>query len=141
MHPRNSETRRIMRTLAMHMRALLLTVALLLPVTATAQESTRLKLPTTVYLVAITADKATTLNCTLRPGCWEDNPMYRWADKSGGPLLQMTVSTGVDLVSIWAWNKTVGRKHPKLAALGLYSMAAIRATVAARNYARVRRSY
>ena len=140
MQPSASETRRIIRTLLMHMRALLLALVLL-PATATAQESPRLKLPTTVYLVAITADKATTLNCTLRPGCWEDNPMYRWADKSGGAPLQMAVSTGVDLVSIWAWNKTVGRKHPKLAAFGLYSMAAIRATVAARNYARVRRSY
>ena len=111
---------------------------LLIASTAHAQS---MRFAVATYAAAVAADKATTLNCTLRPGCGESLPGYAWLDRKGGPRLQMAVSTSVDIASVWAWQKVVGKNHPKIAKAGLFGMAAIRGFVAARNYQRVHRSY
>lgn len=120
------------------LRSLLAVALLAITIPVQAQS---LKIPTAAYAAAIAADKATTLNCTLRVGCSEAMPGYAWLDRKGGPAAQMAVSTTIDVASVIVWRKLVGPKHPRIAAAGLYGMAAIRGFVAARNYSRVSRSY
>ena len=119
------------------MRLLILCACLCISAPVSAQS---LRLATTAYALSAAADKATTLNCTLRVGCGEATPGYAWLNRKS-PALQMAVSTSVDVASVLAWNRIVGRNHPKLAAVGLFGMAVLRGSVAARNYQRVHRAY
>jgi len=89
-----------------------------------------LKIPTIVFAGAATADLTTTYLNLSAPGI-EENPALKWTRNDA----LMTVAAGAVLTSVgvWMWNRCVGRRHPRLARLGLYIGAAIEVGVAARN--------
>lgn len=92
-----------------------------------------LKLPTIVFAGAATADWVTTYrnmdyNC---PTCGESNPLLNWVGQK--PKTTIAMGAAMDVAGVWAWNKYVGKKHKKIAAAGLYVMAAFRVFLAVRN--------
>jgi hypothetical protein len=97
-----------------------------------AQEpATSLRLPTAMYLASASADVATTVYCQSA-GCREDNPMVNWLEPRGTTIM-LVAGESADLAGLWAWNRFIGRKHPKLAAIGLYAASGVRFAIAARN--------
>jgi hypothetical protein len=95
-------------------------------------DGSSLKLPTAIYLGAASADVATTI-CCQHAGCKEDNPLVSWL-KPQGTAVMLVVGEAADLTGLWARNRFVGRKHPRLAKVGLYVVAGVRVAVAARNF-------
>lgn len=93
-----------------------------------------LTMPNIVFAGAAAADWATTYHFLSNNPGWhhEGNPLLAWADDRTGE----TIAAGIamDVVGAWALNRFVGRRHPKLAAFGLYAWAGLRGTMAARNY-------
>jgi hypothetical protein len=68
----------------------------------------------------------------------ETNPLLRpWYD-SPGQLVG--VGALMDVGGITAWNLTVGQKHPKMAATGLWVMTAFRSYLAIHNLRNERRA-
>ncbi|HEX5109517.1 MAG TPA: hypothetical protein VFV95_13765 [Vicinamibacterales bacterium] len=61
----------------------------------------------------------------------EGNPLLRPIDHSPGRMV--TVGALIDLGGITAWNLTLGKRHPKLAAAGLWTMTAFRAYLVVHN--------
>ena len=61
----------------------------------------------------------------------ETNPLLRGLDNRPGQMV--TLGAAIDVGAITAWNMTVGRKHPKVAAAGLWAMTAFRAYLAIHN--------
>jgi hypothetical protein len=105
------------------------------PVTEPTQrkpKSASLKLPTMVFAFAAGADAVTTYR-NLSAGGNELNYFLKDIDHTGATI---AVSVAADVVGVWAWNRYVGRKHPKLAKVGLYAASALRFFVAARNHHR-----
>src|SRR3712207_1551253 len=117
-----------------------LMVLLALPLPAAAQEPTsdRLRLPTMAASVAAAADWASTYHALTYFKVREMNPLLRPFESSPGKLV--TVGAAIDGVAFSAWNLTVGRKHPKLAAAGLWTMAAFRGYLAVHNLRNERRA-
>lgn len=95
--------------------------------TASAQS---LKMPTLVFAGAASADWVTTYQAQQR-GTQENNPLLSWLNTRPGPL----VATGaaLDVAGLWAWNRYVGRAHPKIAMAGLYAAAGFRLWLATNN--------
>lgn len=92
----------------------------------------------TVYSFAVAADKATTVyGLNTRADGVETNPLYSWSDNDA---ITIAVSTAVDIASIWAWQRYVGRKYPKLAKLGFYGWGSVRVGLAIHNLRLVHRS-
>ncbi len=52
----------------------------------------------------------------------------------------VTIGGLIDVAGFSAWNMTVGRKHPRLAAAGLWGMAAFRTYLAIHNIRNSRRA-
>ena len=100
---------------------------------AFAQDQPRpsLKIPTIVYASVAGADITTSLLCRP-PGCHESNPLIAWMEPQGQATMHITAAA-MDAAGVWAWNRYVGRRHPKLAKVGLYVVAAVRVGVAVRN--------
>jgi hypothetical protein len=113
------------------MRGCLLVALVLITAPASAQS---LKLPTIVYAVAGGTDAASTAYClNAHPHCHESMPHLRWLEPRGGAAAVTAGSLAFDVASIWAWNRYVGRKHPKIAAIGLYAWSAVRLSLAVHN--------
>jgi len=95
-------------------------------------EETRisLKVPTVVFMTAAAADWATTYR--VGSAGVESNPLLHWTEPNQELLITVAVAT--DLAGLYAWNRLVGRKHPKIAAVGLYAMSGMRFWLAYRNY-------
>ena len=106
-------------------------VVCLLPGAASAQESSPLKLPTVVASVAAGADWASTYHVLKNYHTRETNPLLQPWQNSPGKLV--TVGAAIDAAAFSAWNVTVGRKHPRVAAAGLWAMAAFRAYLTVHN--------
>ena len=104
----------------------------LLPGVASAQDaSNRLKLPTFVASAAAAADWASTYHALRNFELRETNPLLQSFQGEPGKLV--SVGAAIDVGTVSAWNLTMGRKHPRLAAAGLWAMAGFRAYLAIHN--------
>ena len=115
--------------------ALLLLCAV--PVAAAAQEA-NLRVPTMAASAAAAADWASTYHALKYYKVREVNPLLRPFDSDPGSMV--TLGGLIDAGGFSAWNLTVGRKHPRLAAAGLWGMAAFRAYLAIHNVRNSRRA-
>jgi hypothetical protein len=111
-----------------------LLVAVLLPSAAFAQEPQRnlLLLPTIAAGTAATADWITTYHALKFFKVQETNPLLKPMQAS--PMRMVTVGGIIDVAGVSAWNLTVGPKHDKLAAAGLWTMTAFRVYLALHNH-------
>ena len=104
----------------------------LLPGMASAQEPPqRLKLPTFAASTAAAADWASTYHALKNFHLRETNPLLQSFQDSPGQLV--TVGAAIDAAAFSTWNVTVGRKHPRIAAAGLWVMAGFRAYLVFHN--------
>lgn len=113
-----------------------LVAVLLLPAVASAQDifnqpRSNLRLPTIAASAAAAADWATTYHGLSNYHLREVNPILRPLDRKPGRMI--TVGAAIDAAAFSAWNVTVGQKHPKVAAAGLWGMAAFRTYLAIHN--------
>jgi hypothetical protein len=105
---------------------------LLVPAAAPAQELPQsLRAPTIAASIASAADWASTYHALKNFRVREANPLLRPLDRTPGRLI--TMGAVIDVASFSAWNLTVGRNHPKVAAAGLWGAAAFRAYLAIHN--------
>ena len=107
------------------------------PALAAAQDS-GLRAPTIAASVAAAADWASTYHALKYYRVRESNPMLRPLDRSPGSLV--TVGALVDMAAFSAWNVTMGRRNPRIAAAGLWGMAAFRTYITLHNLRNVQRS-
>jgi hypothetical protein len=119
-----------------------LLVVCVFPALASAQEPDgprpSLRLPTIAAGAAAAADWASTYHALRHYRVHETNPLLRpWYD-SPGQLVG--VGALMDVGGITAWNLTVGQKHPKMAATGLWVMTAFRSYLAIHNLRNERRA-
>lgn len=119
---------------ACHILAAALLVAVMLPSTAAAQEQQRGRLywPTVAASGAATADWITTYHALKFYKVREENPLLKPLDHT--PMRMVSVGGLIDIAGISAWNVTVGPKHDKLAAAGLWTMTAFRVYLAVHNH-------
>jgi len=108
-----------------------LLAVLSIPSSASAQQA-RLRWPTVVAGAAATADWGTTYHALKFFNVREQNPLLKPFQSSPGHL----VSLGgvIDVAGVSAWNLSVGRKHDRIAAAGLWTMAAFRTYLAIHNH-------
>jgi hypothetical protein len=112
--------------------AAVLLVVCLLPGTASAQDnSSRLRLPTIAASAAAAADWASTYHGLKYYKLRETNPLLQSFQRSPGQLV--TMGAAIDAATFSAWNVTVGRRHPRVAAAGLWAMAGFRAYLVVHN--------
>ena len=114
-----------------------LLVAGLLPSTAAAQDPQRqsrgrLYWPTIAATGAATADWITTYHALTFYQVHEQNPLLKPLQHT--PMRMVSVGGLIDVAGISAWNVTVGPKHDKLAAAGLWTMTAFRVYLAVHNH-------
>src|ERR1700741_2089002 len=109
-------------------------VPFLLPSGAVAQEPqrNRLLLPTIAASGAATADWITTYHALKFFKVQETNPLLKPMQAS--PMRMVTIGGIIDVAGVSAWNMTVGPKHDKLAAAGLWTMTAFRVSLAVHNH-------
>ena len=110
-----------------------LALAVACPNAAFAQEPERdrLKLPTTLFAVAAGADWVTTYHGLKHYRLRETNPLLRPFEDTPGRMVM--IGAAIDVGAAAAWHYGVGRDHPRLAAVGLWSMTAFRAYLAFHN--------
>ena len=90
-----------------------------------------LKMPTLAASIAAGADWASTYHALTYYQLRETNPMLQAFQDSPGKLI--TVGAAIDAAAFSTWNVTVGRKHPRIAAAGLWAMAGFRAFLVFHN--------
>jgi hypothetical protein len=83
-----------------------------------------MKLPTTVASIAAAADWASTYHAMTNFHVRETNFLLQPFQKSPGKLV--AVGAAIDVGTYSAWNLLVAPKHPKIAAAGMWGMAAFR---------------
>ena len=107
-------------------------VVCLTPGLAAAQDAPpSLKLPTIVASAAAGADWASTYHALKYYQLRETNPLLQSWQREPGRLV--TMGAAIDAATFSAWNVTMGRKYPKVAAAGLWAMAGFRAYLAINN--------
>lgn len=124
-------------------RRALLVLSLLVPSAALAQNPASpppaaLKAPTIAASIASAADWASTYHALSNYHVREVNPLLRPLDRTPGKMI--TIGGALDVAGISAWNLTMGRKHPKVAAAGLWGMAAFRTYLAIHNLRNTRKA-
>ena len=98
------------------------------PAAATAGD---LKAPTIAASIAAAADWATTYHTLTHFRTREANPLLRPLDHRPGAMV--AVGSAMDAGIISAWTLTVGRKNERVAAAGLWALAAFRGYLAIHN--------
>lgn len=98
-----------------------------------------LKLPVIVFAGAVSADWTTThyflSNADrAKPGQYdqETNRTLSWLNNR--PTATVLVGVAQDVAVVWAVNRFVARRHPKIAAVSLYAMSAFRVHLAIDNF-------
>jgi hypothetical protein len=111
-----------------------LLVALVIPSMATAQDRQqgRLYWPTIAAGSAATADWVTTYHALKFYRVQESNPLLKPLQAS--PARMVSVGGMIDVVGVAAWNFTIGPRHDKIAAAGLWTMTAFRLYLALHNH-------
>jgi len=112
-------------------------LSILLPAISSAGD---LKTPTIAASAAAAADWATTYHALKFYRLREANPALRPLDRD--PAAMVAVGAAMDVGLVALWNTSVGQRHERLAAAGLWTMAAFRTYLAIhnlRNEARVPR--
>jgi hypothetical protein len=111
-----------------------LLVAVISPSLATAQEPPRGRLywPTIAAGSAATADWITTYHALRFYKVQETNPLLKPMQTS--PARMVSVGGVIDVAGLAAWNLTIGPKHDKIAAAGLWTMTAFRVYLAVHNH-------
>ena len=100
--------------------------------TASAQElRPSLRIPTTLASIAAAADWASTYHAMTNYHVRETNVLLQPWQKSPGKLV--LVGAAIDVVSFTAWNKVIGPRHPRVAAGGMWAMAAFRTFLVVHN--------
>jgi hypothetical protein len=112
-------------------------VVSVVPAIASAQDN-RLLAPTIAASAAAAADWVTTHHVLSNYRAREVNPLLRPFESRPGQLV--SVGAVMDGVAFSAWNLTVGQKSPKIAAAGLWGMAAFRTYLAIHNMRNTRRA-
>ena len=115
------------------MRHLLLAAVLSLSTSAAFAQETRpsLKIPTTVFLAAASADWITTGMALTTPGITEGNPLLGFTNNHPtGTVAALVVS---DIVGTLLITKVLAPRKPKLARTLLYVFAGTRGAVAIHN--------
>lgn len=116
-----------------------LCVVCLAPATAFSQDVLRpLHAPTIAASIASAADWATTYHALKHYHLREANPLLRPLERTPGKMVAM--GAAIDVASFSAWNVTLGRNHPKVAAAGLWGVAAFRGYLAWHNLRNTRRA-
>ena len=117
-----------------------LLVAILIPTRVSAQDlqQSRLRWPTIAAGATATADWATTYHALKFYKVQEQNPVLKPFQSTPGRLV--TMGGMIDVAGISAWNLTMGPKHQKIAAAGLWTMTAFRAYLAIHNHRNEHRS-
>ena len=108
------------------------------PAAAAAQEARDLRIPTIAASAAAAADWASTYHALKYYKVREVNPLLRPFDSNPGSMV--TLGGLIDAGGFSVWNLTVGRKNPRLAAAGLWGMAAFRTYLAIHNIRNSRRA-
>ena len=109
-----------------------LCVCTLLPGFAHAREQRDpLRLPTIVAGSAAAADWATTYYALKHFRLREVNPVL--SPLQGTPGRMITLGAAMDVGMVSAWNLSLGGRHPRVAAAGLWAMSAFRAYLAVHN--------
>lgn len=111
--------------------ALLLSLTLL-PAPASAEEGVSLKAATVAATSAAAADWISTYHALKYFKVRETNPLLRPIDNRPGAMV--TVGALIDVGAVTTWNMTMGRKHPRIAAAGLWAMTAFRAYLTIHNF-------
>jgi len=107
-------------------------VLCLLPLRAAAQERpSPLTVPTIAASAAAAADWMSTYHALKHYQVREVNPLLQPWQRSPAALISMGAL--LDIGTVAGWNLTMGRAHPKIAAAGLWGMAAFRAYLAIHN--------
>jgi hypothetical protein len=115
-----------------------------IPAAAAAQEPSitapppSLTLPTYAASIASAADWASTYHALKYYRVREVNPLLSPFESSPGSLV--TMGALIDVGAFSAWNLTVGRKSPKVAAAGLWGMAIFRSYLAIHNLRNTRKA-
>jgi len=109
-------------------------VAIIAPSTALAQQRQQghLYWPTIAASGAATADWITTYHAIKFYKVQETNPLLKPMQAS--PVRMISVGALIDVAGVSAWNVTMGPKHDKLAAAGLWTMTAFRVYLAVHNH-------
>jgi hypothetical protein len=118
-----------------------LLAACLLPAPAFAQappSSRQLQAPTIAVSIASAADWASTYYALKHFDVREVNPVLRPLEQTPGRMISM--GAVIDVASFSAWNLTLGKNHPRMAAAGLWGMAAFRGYLAVHNLRNTRRA-
>lgn len=124
----------------MTIRLLLATIALAFIATCVSAQETDtpntpryLKISMGTFAGAAAADDASTWRFAKyhRDALQEGDPLVAGLDHH--PVLLTGALVSMDTVGMWAWQHYVGRKHPRLAAIGFYAAAAVRTGIAIRN--------
>lgn len=113
------------------MKILLLLLALLPLTTPVVAEEPSLRRALTVYTIAAGADVASTGWSLSQPNMRETNPLVNWLAPHHAAML--TTGEAMDLAAIWSAHRWVGRKHPRLFRISLYTVSAVRFWFAADN--------
>ena len=98
----------------------------------------KLSVPTIAVSSAMLSDWATTYYALKNYRLREANPLLRPFDRQPGKMV--AIGAAMDFGMLTAWNYSMGKDHPKVAAAGLWAMTAFRAYLAVHNMRNVQRS-
>ena len=99
---------------------------------ASAQElRPSLRMPTTIASIAAAADWASTYHAMSNYHVRETNFLLQPFQRSPGKLV--AVGAAIDVGTFTAWNMVIGPRHPKVAAAGMWGMAAFRTFLVVQN--------
>lgn len=126
------------------MKMLLVLALVLVPAGVAAQtEATNpdvgLRIANIVYASGVASDYATTYRTLMTSeGTHERNPLVNWLEPTSIHAM-FALGIGLDAASVWAWNRYVAKRWPRLAKVGLYVGAAVRIGFAIDNTRRLNR--
>ena len=94
--------------------------------------------PTIVFAATAASDWATTYHGISHGYFAEGNSLInRWQDH---PAAMVAAGSAMDVASVMVWNRFVGRRHPKIAAVGLYAASAFLAYLTVKGIALINRA-
>ncbi|HEV3215899.1 MAG TPA: hypothetical protein VGZ27_09265 [Vicinamibacterales bacterium] len=97
-----------------------------------------LRVPTIVFAAAAAADWATTATFLSRGASTETDPLLK--PFHNRPADTVAAGAVLDVASVYAWNRFIGRHHPKIAIAGLYAAMGFRVFLASKNIVVMRES-